>query len=69
MTDKTDRTDKTGAPTSDANLVLVLHGSVVDGDIIAEADFSAQPKAKHSTGGDNGNRAWDGSAVSGERSP
>jgi hypothetical protein len=35
-------------------IALVLRGCLVEGDVIAEAALSAQPKAKHSNDADNG---------------
>ena len=36
-------------------IALVLRGCLVDGDVIAEAALSAQPKAKHGSDAANGN--------------
>jgi hypothetical protein len=37
------------------NVALVLRGCLVEGDVIAEAGLSAQPKAKHGSDAANGN--------------
>jgi hypothetical protein len=36
-------------------IALVLRGCLVEGDVIAEAALSAQPKAKHGSDAANGN--------------